>query len=94
MADNLPQFLDNLRGSIAEDNTTTDLRMSIEDFTRKLIELPDGKELAKLLMEGELKIAVRMGLINVEPDGYHIPRWNNLIEHLRILQSVFSTPEE
>jgi hypothetical protein len=65
------------------------LQLTREQFTEKLLEESDGESLLILLDRGEWRICERMGLC----EGYRtntvsIPGWNNLVAHLRIVDSV------
>lgn len=90
----MKDFLDDLRSTIENTEETAEsinLTLTKEQFISKMLEEKDGVALLNCL-EDENKIAERMGLIH----GYvkesityfDIPRWNNLIAHLRIVNGV------
>lgn len=90
----MKEFLDNLRAATGENVQESEpiLTLSKEDFITKMLKEKDGTALLDCLEMGEWRIAERMGLI----DGYYedgkafftVPRWNNLVAHLRIVNSV------
>lgn len=87
------KMLDNLRGNIQENETSSNLHLTKAEFMEKMKLEPDGQALLDLLQMGEHKIVERMGLMHGYADGkgnifFDIPRWNNLVEHLRIVNSV------
>jgi len=91
----MKDFLDNLRGSIEpteESAESQNLTLTKEEFFFKMLLEDNGIELLDLLERGEWKVAERMGLINgYIKDGapfFDIPRWKNLVAHLRIVNSV------
>ena len=87
-----PDMLDNLRGDIQESEDSVNLTLTKEAFMAKMLKEKDGWALLDLLEAGEWRIAERLGLIRgYYQDGktlFEIPRWNNLVEHLRIVNSV------
>lgn len=87
-----------IAGGVTEEcSATTNIRLTPEQFSDKMLSVPNGKALVDLLVAGEIKIAQNLGLINwVEENGqkfFFIPRWNNFISHLQICHSVFSKEE-
>jgi len=88
-------FLDKLRGLCEETSETpesTDLHLTRDAFQQKMLVEEDGQALLDLLSSGEYKVCERMGLSNgyIE-DGVayiDVPRWNNLVAHLRIVNSI------
>lgn len=58
----------------------------------RMLKEKDGWALLDCLENSEWKVAERLGLINgyIKDDIAHfdVPRWNNLVEHLRIVNSV------
>lgn len=96
---NLNDFNENLRQSIMkkedmiqDTEKSVDLHLSKEQFMEKMQKEPDGWELMDLLEIGESAICERMGLIKgYSKDGtvcFDVPRWNNLLAHLRIVNSI------
>lgn len=93
----MKKFLDNLR-SLAAHNTTEEsaetqnLTLVKQQFMDKMLQEKDGWDLLDCLEGGEWKVAERLGLINgYVKDGqpcFNVPRWNNLVAHLRIVNSV------
>lgn len=91
----MKDFLDNLRGAIEpieESAESQNLTLTKEEFFLKMMLEEKGIELLDLLESGEWRVAERMGLINgYIKDGepyFDIPRWKNLVAHLRIVNSV------
>lgn len=71
---------------------SVNLTLAKPEFMTKMLKEKDGWVLMDCLEFGEWKVAERLGLINgYIKDGqpyFDIPRWNNLVEHLRIVNSV------
>lgn len=95
----MQDFLDTLRtmaahGPTQETAESVNLVLTKQQFVDKMkLEMDgNGDLLLDLLERGEWRIAERMGLIHGEQkDGevvFTIPRWNNLVQHLRIVHSV------
>lgn len=90
------EFIENLRkqcsDSIEETPETTSLHLTREEFMVKMKAEKDGWQLLDLLEQGEWKVAERLGLISGYREGdkvyFDVPRWNNLVEHLKIVNSV------
>lgn len=91
------QFLDNLRkeaafGRTEENAESTNLTLTKPEFMAKMLKEKNGWALMDCLEFGEWKVAERLGLIiGYIKDGqpyFDVPRWNNLVEHLRIVNSV------
>ena len=82
----MKEFLDNLRGNVKE---TEGYLIFIMD---KMLKEKDGWALLDLLEIGEWRVVENLGLVNgYIKEGvvyFNIPRWNNLVEHLRIVNSV------
>lgn len=87
------KFMDMLRGNIQEDVRTTDLEFTPEQFQFVMLMEEDGERLLHLLIvEQEWKVVIGMGLCTFSEDEgrrIKIPRWNNFLQHLRIVASVF-----
>lgn len=79
-------------GEIAETENSTALTLTKDDFVRKMLQEKDGNELLSLLQSGEKDVVERMGLCHgYRKDGqafFDVPGWNNLVAHLRIVNSV------
>lgn len=62
------------------------------EFIEKMKLEPDGQELLDLMESGEWRICERMGLCEAYYEGsdayIDVPGWNNLVAHLRIVNSV------
>lgn len=93
----MKEFLDNLRkqaaiGNTEENTESVNLALAKPEFMAKMLKEKDGWALMDCLEHGEWKIAERLGLIEgYVKDGiawFNVPRWNNLVEHLRIVNSV------
>lgn len=93
----MKEFLDNLRkqaavGSTEENTESQNLILFKQQFMDKMLQEKDGWALLDCLESGEWRVAERLGLINgYVKDGqpcFDVPRWNNLVEHLRIVNSV------
>lgn len=91
------EFIENLRKQVAFGTTeetfdSTNLCLTKEQFASKMLVEKDGQALLDLLSMGEWQVAENLGLIK----GYRannqvlfdVPRWNNLVQHLRIVNSV------
>lgn len=92
-----PQLIDQLRqfGSekkIEETEETTDLHLTRDEFMQKMLKEQNGQELLDLLEDGEWRICERMGLSKAYFENnipyIDVPRWNNLVAHLRLVNSV------
>lgn len=90
-----PEDIDAMRSECedtAETKETTNLVLSKHDFMTRMLKEPDGWQLLDLLENGEWRVAERLGLILGErtPRGieFQVPRWRNLVAHLRIVNSV------
>lgn len=94
--DELTRFAELIRGKtnedLAETADTTNLVLSREQFMEKMHGEPDGQDLLDLLEDGEWRVVERLGLCtgNLEPAGptFRIPRWKNLVAHLRIVNKA------
>lgn len=71
---------------------TTNLHLTREEFMDKMLTEENGRELLDLLEIGEWRACERMGLSVAyikEGKAYiDVPRWNNLVSHLKIVNSV------
>jgi hypothetical protein len=71
---------------------TSDLHLTREEFMEKMLTEENGSELLDLLEIGEWRACERMGLskayINEGVAYIDVPRWNNLVSHLKIVNSV------
>ena len=94
--DKRPKMLDSIRQAcgedVKEDGSTTDLHLEREDFMQKMFAEENGQQLLDLLEEGEWRVCERMGLSKAYvEDGtayIDVPRWNNLVAHLKIVNSI------
>ena len=93
----MKEFLDNLRkeaafGRTEENAESTNLTLTKAEFMAKMLKEKDGWALLHLLEIGEWKVVENLGLIiGYIKDSqvyFNVPRWNNLVEHLRIVNSV------
>ena len=79
-------------GTTDETPETSNLHLTREEFMDKMKAEKDGWRLLDLLESGEWRVAERLGLIRGYREGdkiyFDVPRWNNLVEHLRIVDSV------
>lgn len=95
MNDQIKDFAEGLRkmiGGTDETSETTELHLTREEFMERMLREPDGQRLLDLMEDGEWKVCERLGLTNAY---YHegvpyidVPRWNNLVSHLKIVNSV------
>jgi len=95
MTDQIKAFAEGLRkmiGGTDETPETTELHLTREEFMERMLREPDGQRLLDLMEDGEWKVCERLGLTNAY---YHegvpyidVPRWNNLVSHLKIVSSV------
>ena len=79
-----------IRGAIADtqDEATTNLRLSPDEFVKKMYLEHDGEALLELMASGEISVCERLGLVSTDEvnEGVIIvPRWGNLVAHLRIV---------
>lgn len=93
--DDLTNFTEALRkriGGTDETSETTNLHLTRDEFASRMLQEKDGQALLDLLEMGEWRICERMGLTNAYYEGstayIDVPRWNNLVTHLRIVNSV------
>lgn len=91
----LNQFAELLRWHITvadETPETVDLHLTREEFMAKMLLEKDGQAYLDLMEMGEWRVCERMGLTNAyvkEGVAYiDVPRWKNLVAHLRIVNSV------
>ena len=100
--DELNRFVEGLRrqiGGTDETPETTNLHLTRQEFMARMLLERDGQALLDLMEDGEWRVCERLGLSNAYygADGtpyIDVPRWNNLVSHLRICHSVFSQEEE
>jgi len=92
---NLENLANNLRDAIApteESVDSIDLVLTKEEFMSKMLQEKDGWPMLDLLEMGESEVVERLGLLHgyIEKGVvfFSIPRWNNLLMHLRIVNSV------
>lgn len=98
MSDGIKNFAEALRqecvdkGALVEDANSTNLSLNKQEFMEKMLKEKDGEALLLLLEDGEWKVAERLGLINGRLENgqprFDVPRWNNLVQHLKIVHSV------
>lgn len=95
MTDKIKEFAELLRGQIGgtdESPETSNLHLTRDEFMAKMRQERDGQALLDLMEMGEWKICERLGLTNAYLEGsvayIDVPRWNNLVSHLRIVNSV------
>jgi len=71
---------------------STDLKLSQAEFIERMIREEDGQSLLDLMEVGEWRVCERMGLTFGYMQGstayIDVPRWNNLVAHLRMVNSV------
>lgn len=101
MNDEIKDFAESLRGrieNVGETPDTTGLHLTKKQFMERMLQEKDGQPLLDLMEDGEWRVCERLGLTNAYHDGGNayidVPRWNNLIAHLRIVHSVFSQEGE
>jgi len=95
MNDEIKNFAEILRGEIANTEETTetkDLHLTRKEFMDKMLLEQDGRSLLDLMEIGEWKVCERLGLTNAHYEGdvayIDVPRWINLVAHLRIVNNV------
>lgn len=93
--DDLQKFAEILRGkveSVEETPETRSLHLTREEFMARMLLESDGQGLLDLMESGEWRVCERLGLTSAYYEGkvayIDVPRWNNLIAHLRIVNSV------
>lgn len=73
---------------LSETGETSNLTLTQSEFDKKILAEDNGAALLDLYKRGECRICERLGLVRVEQMGIVIPRWKNLIAHLKIVESV------
>lgn len=85
-------FLNALRGNIQETADSLDLKLTQADFIERMNREEDGQSLLDLMEVGEWRVCERLGLTFGYMQGstayIDVPRWNNLVAHLRMVNSV------
>lgn len=71
-----------------ETGETSNLTLTQSEFESKILAEDNGTALLDLYKRGESRICERLGLVRVEQMGIVVPRWKNLIAHLKIVESV------
>jgi hypothetical protein len=101
LAESLRVHLEDLRSHLedtGETPETTELHLTREEFMIRMLLEPNGQAMLDLMEDGEWKVCERMGLTNAyykEGVAYiDVPRWKNLVAHLKICNQVFSQEEE
>lgn len=83
---------DALFGETEETDDSTDLHLTRDEFMSRMYREKDGHELLTLMTQGEWRICERLDLCNAYYDDgtayIDVKRWNNLLMHLRIVNSV------
>lgn len=97
----IDKLTDSLRSRLedtGETPETSDLHLTREEFMARMLLEPNGQDYLDLMEDGEWKVCERMGLTNAyysEGVAYiDVPRWKNLVAHLKICHQVFSQEEE
>lgn len=93
--DDLNRFAEYLRkqiGGTDEGPETTNLHLTRDEFMARMLGEENGQALLDLMEMGEWRVCERLGLTNAYYDNgtayIDVPRWNNLVTHLRIVHSV------
>ena len=77
---------------IEQPAASTDLHLTRDEFMQRMLREENGQSLLDLIELGEWRVCERLGLSNAyyEDDVAYIdvPHWNNLLQHLRIVNSV------
>jgi hypothetical protein len=85
-------LLNALRGNVQETADSLDLKLTQADFIERMNREEDGQSLLDLMEVGEWRVCERLGLTFGYMQGstayIDVPRWNNLVEHLRMVNSV------
>jgi hypothetical protein len=91
----LDRMLQGLRESVEDCSETEEsisLTLTKQEFMEKMLKEEKGQALLDLLESGESTVCERMGLITgYIKDGqvyFDIPGWNNLVAHLKIVESI------
>lgn len=92
---NLKKLANDFRDSIAPSEETADsidLLLTKAEFMGKMLKEKDGRALLDLLEMGECNVVENLGLLHgyIEKGVVYFdcPRWNSLLTHLRIVNSV------
>lgn len=95
MTDEIKNLAEHLRkqiGGTDETPDTTNLHLTREEFMERMLRERDGQALLDLMEDGEWRVCERLGLTEAYMEGstaiIDVPRWNNLLSHLRIVASV------
>jgi hypothetical protein len=77
---------------IEETEESSILHLTRDEFMAKMRQEDNGQALLDLMEMGEWRICERMGLTNAYYEGstayIDVPGWNNLVAHLKIVDSV------
>lgn len=96
--DKLANLLRSRLEDTGEGPETSDLHLTREEFMARMLLETDGQAYLDLMEDGEWKVCERLGLTNAQyKDGVaciDVPRWKNLVAHLKICHQVFSQEEE
>ena len=95
LASSLRKYAAQGLGTTEETAETKNLHLTKAQFMERMLKEKDGWALLDCLEGGEHRVVERLGLMH----GYHnmdddleiyfdIPEWNNLVAHLRIVNSV------
>lgn len=97
----IERFTEGLRAHLedtGETSDTSDLHLTREEFMARMLLEPNGQDFLDLMEDGEWRVCERMRLTKAyysEGVAYiDVPRWKNLVAHLKICHQVFSQEEE
>lgn len=77
---------------IEESEESSILHLTRDEFMTRMLKEQNGQQLLDLMEMGEWRVCERMGLCNAYYEGstayIDVPGWNNLVAHLKIVNSV------
>lgn len=86
------RFLEACGEVTTENEYTSDLLLTKDEFIDRVNREDNGQELLDLLEMGESNVCERMGLCHGYIEGgvvyFKVPEWNHLISHLKLVNSV------
>lgn len=88
---NLNKIINELRNQIRpefETPETSNLELSLDELRDRILAEEDGESLLHLFNKGEVNICKRLGLIEINDQEVKIPKWNEFISHLKIVDSI------
>lgn len=92
LAETTNSLRDALFGEVKETADSTDLHLIRSEFMARMLREEDGQQLLDLMESGEWTVCERLGLCNALTEDnkayIDVPRWNTLVQHLKIVNNV------